>query len=453
MLDAPGEWFHDAAASTLYFQPANGSDMSGAAVEWLPAGVPLLTVTGSYVTVDNLVLSGGQDGILLGANVEGVTIANSTFRTILHHGIHAPENVRNVTISGNDMSGCGRHGILLPNSNYSSIEGNRITKIGLAAGLGPSAGPELPNLPLVYAGVAVYTTGTANSIADNRIDDVGYHGIQLAGGDKLATFAWSYSPACTGNVISRVCRALADCGAIYARETLDPLVEGNTIVTAVGNGESAGRPERSYLANGIYIDEESARAVVRGNTVVNASTAGIYVHRAVNCTFEGNTVAGSATAKQIRPVGRNAMFGNVFRNNDLAALRADARFTWQEGREPSTTGIMADHEGEAYCPPESEGTDPGQRFSVVQRELVTYDEWRTVVNDNATRVCDAGVRARIAAAMSAAMEKLDAAMVVGAQKEPPAVVNPPAKPGAAARVAAWAGLVLATLAAAGVLAW
>eukprot|EP00117_Sycon_ciliatum_P027518 scpid47591/ scgid22337/ Uncharacterized protein ywoF len=174
-LDSPGEWFLDAAASTLYFYPNVTScpDLSKAEVV-APRHATIVRMEGtvahpvSHVTFRNLVLtetrttfmdyyevpSGGDWSIHRGAAffMQGVTMAtvtNCTFSAVGGNAVFLSEYVRNCTVSHNEIAWSGDSGIAL------------VGRTAMIDGMQPT-----------------YPAG--NLIANNHIHDFGMYGKQVS---------------------------------------------------------------------------------------------------------------------------------------------------------------------------------------------------------------------------------------------------------------------------------
>ncbi|MDR2430252.1 MAG: right-handed parallel beta-helix repeat-containing protein [Puniceicoccales bacterium] len=135
-LDAPGEWFHDAATRTLYYQPPADIDLATATTS-VPQLETLVHITGTRDNpVRNLRLIGftykhtlrtfmkkreplqrsdwcvHRGGAILIENAENCVIANSTLTLLGGNAICVNNYNRNITLSGNHIHDIGANGIL-----------------------------------------------------------------------------------------------------------------------------------------------------------------------------------------------------------------------------------------------------------------------------------------------------------------------------------------------------
>ena len=193
-LDAPGEWYFDKAAGTLYFYPPTGTDLSTALIE--AAGLETIiqfqgtsTAPVKYVNLDGfrynatsrtfgkcneqvlksdwVIYRGG--GLFL-SGVEDSAITNSFFDALGGNALFVSGYARRMNIQTNKFVGIGASAILLmgvssavrnPGFGYSG---------GTAVGsLDKTAGPKTDDYPAQC------------TVTDNLIHDIGYPQKQVAG--------------------------------------------------------------------------------------------------------------------------------------------------------------------------------------------------------------------------------------------------------------------------------
>ncbi len=329
LLDAPGEWYYDRPAHTLYYQPREGEEMNRAVVV-APQLESLLRVEGTLDRpVRGLVLEGltFAEGTWLGpsrsghidvqanfstdaaslfsrdgwvvkqhneyvkspANVvlraaEGCRFERCTFTRLgaagldVEHGSHNNEvtGCRFFDISGSaiqigDVQAADHH----PDNPRLVVHDNRVTNCRIHA-----IGTEFEDSVGVFAG---YTHGTV--IAHNEIHDLPYSAVSVgwgwgeedAGGGAYAVIPFRYStptPAgankIEGNLIHHVMQRRDDGGAIYMLGNQPGTVIRENYLHDCGPGNPGG----------IYLDEGSGFIEITRNRVHGVTTPMNYNNRA-----------------------------------------------------------------------------------------------------------------------------------------------------------------------------
>lgn len=268
-LDRADEWVWDAANRSVTVmadtEPAPGS------VEVVAAPAVLDLTGGHQLEVADLTLRGGRTALAAptctSVSVHDVTVADAATGMDLAGCVEA--TVEAVSITGVSDIGLDAHPCV-----DCSITGSSITAIALQPGLGGGGdghylGARIGGADLVFEG--------------NTIDDVGYLGIDVR---DRATIR--------GNTIRRFNQVKSDGGGIYAFRASDVVIADNLLADAPGT--TAGTPLLTPGTHGIYIDDQSQRVVITGNTVLNVGSSGIYLHNAADVTVAGNTIVGAEEA-------------------------------------------------------------------------------------------------------------------------------------------------------------
>ena len=193
-LDAPGEWYFDKAAGTLYFYPPTGTDLSTALIE--AAGLETIiqfqgtsTAPVKYVNLDGfrynatsrtfgkcneqvlksdwVIYRGG--GLFL-SGVEDSAITNSFFDALGGNALFVSGYARRLNIQTNKFTGIGASAILL--MGVSSAVRN--------PGFGYSGGTAVDSLDKT-AGPKTDDYPAQCTVTDNLIHDIGYPQKQVAG--------------------------------------------------------------------------------------------------------------------------------------------------------------------------------------------------------------------------------------------------------------------------------
>ena len=193
-LDAPGEWYFDKSAGTLYFYPPQGTDLSTALIE--VAGLETIiqfqgtsTAAVKFVNLDGfrynatsrtfakcseqvlksdwVIYRGG--GLFL-SGVEDSAITNSFFDNLGGNALFVSGYARRVNIQTNTFVGAGASAILL--MGLSSAVRNPGFGYGggfVVSSLDKTAGPKTDDYPAQC------------TVTDNLIHDIGYPQKQVAG--------------------------------------------------------------------------------------------------------------------------------------------------------------------------------------------------------------------------------------------------------------------------------
>lgn len=264
-LDRPGEWVWSAADRTVTVQadaePAPGS------VEAVTTPA-VLDLSGSHgAEVRGLALRGGRTGLAAPActalSVDEVAVTATATGIDLAGCVEA-------TVTAASVSTAADIGLDAHPCVDCSITGSSITDIALQPGLAGGGDGH-------YLGARI---GGADLVFEhNTVDDVGYLGIDVR--DRATV---------RGNTVRRFNQVKTDGGGIYVFQASDVVIAGNLVGDAPGS--TAGTPLGTPETHGIYVDDQSRRVAITGNTVLDVGSSGIYLHNAADVTVTGNTVVG-----------------------------------------------------------------------------------------------------------------------------------------------------------------
>ena len=320
MLDAPGEFFHDAALGMLYVYPSTAAaqlDFNAAVVEATVRDVAVVVGGRSNLKLKDLSVDMARtDGLTLneapGAVVDGVDASNNLWagvRVNLHLTPAAP--ARGVTIRNGVYAFNGLAGIDAAGAPNADVVSNTVKGTGMMHAGWPEAGIVL---------------GDGGLVQGNVIEQSAFRGIVFSGLGGTRVVA---------NALSGYCLRLADCAAIYTFSGGDQTsaaqaatVEGNRVSGATPNleGNAGGQ-----LVAGIYLDDKSRGISVRNN-VLTGMPIGIFLHNASNNLVEGNKVWLTTDTSLLFSMDNSATDlgkGNVFRANQLAPS------SWMTGAFPA----------------------------------------------------------------------------------------------------------------------
>lgn len=337
-LDAPGEWYLDAAAKTLYFWPPSD----------LETGVVLAPTLERLIMVDgarNLQFTGftmecAEDSAFFFTNASDCLVAGHVIRNVVGKptGMGAVVVVggSNVGVVGNDIYEIGTTAIhlaggerrgLIPSSHYA--ENNYIHHVGV-----------------VYTrGVGLNIDGVGQRASHNLIHDCPRFALIFYGNDHRIEY----------NRLRHMNIQTEDTGATYCwgRDFLTArgsVIAYNHISDSLGYGKKLDSWVSPYYAWGIYLDDDCCGVDVIGNIVVNANRAGIHFHNARDIVASNNLFINNG-AHDLEMNGWTATHKFFLNNlsNFEASWRAYAPLqAWQKYRglqkaPPAEAGFMVDN--------------------------------------------------------------------------------------------------------------
>jgi len=271
MLDAPGEWFHDAASGTLYVRLSTDDDPAGHLVEAAGGATVALQITNSaflqisnleirYPAMSGVALNGSTDIRLnnlsvFGAGERGVDIGNM------------PAGSGVVEVANSLVQDAGILGILVSNSADQRrdvrIRGNRILD---TMSRFPSVRGHAGSV--FYIGMGLCLLGNGIDARENFVSRTGYSGVVIHGASAVVE----------NNIIEKTNLLLDDGGGIFMNGT-GHVVRSNIVRDALGSNE--GLPAfftgGDTAAQGIYADIYSGSITIEDNTVINADW-GVQIH-------------------------------------------------------------------------------------------------------------------------------------------------------------------------------
>ncbi|MBN1372361.1 MAG: DUF11 domain-containing protein [Anaerolineaceae bacterium] len=319
-LDQDGEWYYDDATNMVYLYSTSGSptnaDMEGS-VKYIESGNPYLggIILGrnlqehiSYVVVENFEVSKWfESGITTPVNLRAdenyqIVLRNNTIRDVNGTGIRLATWVydaerfssgpsgwrggRYITVSGNTIERANHMGID-SFARLSTFEHNTIRDVGMIANLGQSGmGCEFDDgggqCTEDGDGIRIKVdqrdyTGHSNTIQFNRLERIGYNGMDVFG----------YGNTVYRNVISQPCFSKGDCGGLRSfgsddltdTSVYDLNIRENIIVDSIGNTDGAHSTYDELFGFGLYIDNGSRNVTAQGNVIARCTAAGILYQR------------------------------------------------------------------------------------------------------------------------------------------------------------------------------
>jgi hypothetical protein len=275
-LDAPGEWYLDKAAGTLYFWPPDDADPATMAV-FAPAVRTILEFRegAAHITFRGFTFECAEGTAVWLHGARDCRIAGSTIRNVGDY------NGSGVVVAGgkhNGVAGCdiyevGRDAVSLDGGDRDTLEpagnyadNNYIHHVGV----------------FYKQGVGVSVAGVGNRVSHNLIHDCPRFGISWGGNDHVFEF----------NEIRHCDLETADCGAIYSWQVdwtrRGTQIRYNYLHHIVGFGQENGKWTSPHMNWGIYLDDGTCGTRVFGNIVDHTILGGVHVHGGRDNLIENN---------------------------------------------------------------------------------------------------------------------------------------------------------------------
>ena len=271
-LDQPDEWYYNPSTKKIrIYSTSQPTNVKVASID------NLLTINGSYVTIDGINFSGANTNAVYTSltNLTNTTIQNCTISFSGETGIKFRSST--LTILNNTINESNNRAVDVMMSSNVTISHNSTMNSGMLAGMAVKDGTEG-----IWA--SLYLGGINGLLCEyNSIINSGYNGILFGGGSSNnATIQY--------NFIDNFCSVLDDGGGIYGGK--NATIDHNIIINGIGawKGTSA---TSGGIAVGIYLDDDSQNNIVTNNSVANCAAHGIYLHNASNNSVTGNTVYNS----------------------------------------------------------------------------------------------------------------------------------------------------------------
>jgi hypothetical protein len=388
-LDAPGEWYYDAASKVLTFWPPAGVSLASASVEvstyredveppsWAPASAPP-----EVVTSIGLDLQGGS----------GIRVRDLSFRHYSHTGIWAssdlnsssadgPESTTDVRVEGCEFLYTGGTGVVLARwsappevDTHDVITGctfrnqlstalslqaagaevscNEVSDVGLLEEY-PRFGMTGSEYTVHDQGMAVLASGSDRAhILFNRFSRTSSAAISFRSPDAIVAY----------NVVREACYTKSDCGGIHtytwddalgfdAPSVRGSLVARNIVLDTLGATEGAPRPDWiEPLGQGMMLDFGAHDFTVAQNVVAGSTTAGLLVQRDRNVRIEQNLLydndrydSAAYTLGALSVVNDKPPTGGLFRANQIFSVSPQERPLAIRGDGISQAGAFQDN--------------------------------------------------------------------------------------------------------------
>lgn len=310
-LTKAGQWFYDAATTTLYVWTPNSDTPSNYTVRGSIRDYGVYADNKSNIKINGIeVLQQKTNGFNLAA-CSNITLTGNTITDQEGKGIAFTSGSTNNNIEYNIISGQNIFGIENYHT-YGNITNNTVTSIANFDQLG------LLGCGSWFAGSGIYSQGTGNNVEYNEVENVGYNGIHFNGGVQTIRY----------NHVSNCLTTKTDGGLIYTsagenyqNETIKgSIIRYNTCENSTTAGNSI---------YGIYLDQWAGGIIVEYNNVSNISYGGIFLHDTNGCTVRYNTVLNS-----------NGLHGMLIKSDGREDVITDNIVSSWESGNLITTGFL-----------------------------------------------------------------------------------------------------------------
>jgi hypothetical protein len=276
LLDLPGEWSYDPATKKFTI---NLNGLSASSVNVSVASLDHVVTNSSgatNVSFSNLHFKGSNGHLMNFSGGDVVKIENCVLDYAGENAIQTT-NVKGLLVQNNQINYSLNTGI---NASWGSagaiIRGNTLKNSFAFQGMSK-------NSDLQGMGIYVASDADRSVIEKNTIINSGFNGIHFGG---------SYTKV-VNNFIDNFCLYKQDAGGIYTnsdgmrdRNNVGREITGNIIIN--GKGTRFGTVEDVDMAEGIYLDDNSAGVTVSKNTIAFVSGKGIFLHNANNINIFDN---------------------------------------------------------------------------------------------------------------------------------------------------------------------
>jgi hypothetical protein len=276
LLDLAGEWSYD--PNTKKFT-VNLSGLNVSTVNVSVATLDNLVTNSQYTTnlsFSNLHFKGSNSHLLNISRSENVKIENCLLEYAGENAINSSD-IRGFVVQNNQINYALNSGIYITyGAPGAIIRGNTLTNTFPFQGMARSS-------DLSGVGIFLASDGDGSLIEKNTLINSGFNGIHFGGNNTKVV----------NNYIDNFCLYKQDGGGIYTnsdgfrdRNNVGREITGNIILN--GKGTKLGTLEEVDMAEGIYLDDNSAGVTVSKNTVAFVTGKGIYLHNANNITIVEN---------------------------------------------------------------------------------------------------------------------------------------------------------------------
>ncbi|MFW6327192.1 MAG: right-handed parallel beta-helix repeat-containing protein, partial [Bacteroidota bacterium] len=317
-LDQPGEWFFDVNSNMLYVWTPGGDSPANYTVSASVEKNAVFAAKKNHIVIENLKLHRTNGDAVLLNNCRYLTVQNNEITWPGSKGISLSSKAsNNCVISNNFINGASFEGIHLKGQAH-TVTDNIVKNIYIFENFGVSGG----GAPMGGRGIYI-SHGSNNIIKHNKLDSIGYNGIQMFNAPHTKI---------ENNVIKNSCLTKEDGGGIYCFNSEEnhpgceySVIRGNIVDKVVGNGD--GYTEKIRLGTGIYIDDRIHHITVENNTVTDCSLQGIFLHNNKHVTVKNNIIFNNGSGYRVTEK-YNAK-ENIVKNNTIVNT-ASSHYTGED---------------------------------------------------------------------------------------------------------------------------
>lgn len=310
-----------------------GGDYYQKHVLWLDGQDSGVTFTG-YGNEKAVIHSGSQASVSIGlGGAKDVTIEGLTFTDGRADGHYVfADKAAGLTFANNVVKG-GGYGITVQNSANSKVVGNQFDRTGAesifvkAGSNGTVVSDNLIKHPNAAdrGDAGIWINGSSDvKVTHNQIENspekaIAVGSVETTGSDATYRATIAYNKVINANLESD------DGGGIYLISRQQDMT-GHTIINNEVTGTTAVHPSGDVASWGIYLDDWTSGATVKGN-LVHGNIGGVFLHGGWNNTVTENIIAGNSGA-QIglqQEVGWGGWKGKVMSGNDISGNIVDVR--------------------------------------------------------------------------------------------------------------------------------
>lgn len=330
-LDRDGEWVYTAGDKSITLQwPVN----PGALRVEVPIESTVLEIRNSrHVRFQDLEVRGAQQDLVNASGCDGLVFERMALRFAGNRALHL-SGCPNSRLTASVVSDSMNNGLRLYSCGNCRIDGNIIERIGLVAGMGRSDNGN-------YVGAEVSgAPGNPAVFENNTVSRIGYAAVT------------HYGPAISRrNVVRDWNRVKTDGGGLYTWGSTDIAFLENVVLAA--HGSTAGTPWSSTATHGIYVDDNSQRILVSGNTVANISGAGVYLHNTRDVTVTNNIVFDVHEAGLLLVDDHLGAYGveRSYIRSNVVALRAAPMIEAVSTQTPTLFDTLGTLDDNRFCDP------------------------------------------------------------------------------------------------------
>lgn len=295
VLDTAGEWCYNNSTTLFSCYSKTAPLVQISTVD------TLVDVTKNYITFNGLRFQGANLlDIEIGAG-NHITINNCNLSNSGSIAIYA-KNSSNISILNSSVSNILSIAIAIEAScNYTLINNNTVRKIGYLEGMA------MFGYYARYIGINTFAPNT--TITNNRIDSVGYIGIQAS---------YSTDELIKNNFVSNFCFVCDDGAGIYVVGAKPgTIIKSNIVINGIG--APYGKSRSHSPAAGIYTDNYSKGVIIDSNSVYNCASYAILLNTSGSIAVTNNTVL-NAIGHGLCILGDSSLYsGYTITNNIIAS--------------------------------------------------------------------------------------------------------------------------------------